>query len=191
MEAGTPAPKGKAREAIGNGNAMKERLHPPGTGVPHRDSPPCVQSHSLRTLIPQTCQSLISGPKQRHHHICLNKEFRSDLLWWKVFARHWNGPSLIVHHQSKEYHLTSDASGSWGCGVWHGKKKWFQLSWDRVMVAYHIAAKRWSQSSWRKLCGGTCGKVVTHCDNSAVVSVINLKIQQRRTYHNAEVPIFH
>ena len=25
-------------------------------------------------------------------------------------------------------HFTSDASGSWGCGAWHGDK-WFQLQW--------------------------------------------------------------
>ena len=34
---------------------------------------------------------LLSVAKQPHHHIRLNKEFRSDMMWWKVFAGQWNG----------------------------------------------------------------------------------------------------
>ena len=42
--------------------------------------------------------SLLSGTNQRcrHHHICLNASFRSDITWWKVFASHWNGASLVI-----------------------------------------------------------------------------------------------
>ncbi len=36
--------------------------------------------------------------------------------------------------------LTSDASGSWGCGAWQNSN-WFQLKWDEHSVQLHIAAK--------------------------------------------------
>ncbi len=52
------------------------------------------------------------------------------MMWWKVFAAGWNGESLIIHRDSKEYVLTSDASGSWGCVAWHGSR-WFQIPWDK------------------------------------------------------------
>ena len=119
--------------------------------------------------------SLLSVARKRHHHIRLNREMRSDLMWWKVFASTWNGSSLIVHNNSDEAHVTSDASGSWGCGAWHGSK-WFQLPWEQSMSPLHIAAKElipiivaaaiWGQE-WK-------GKrVISHCDNMAVVAVIN------------------
>ena len=54
-----------------------------------------------------------------HHHLRLNREFRSDLQWWSVFCPRWNGvcalmpirlatPDIVVH---------SDAFGSWGFGA--------------------------------------------------------------------------
>ena len=63
--------------------------------------------------------SLLRVAKKRHYHIRLNKEFRSDLMWWKVFAKHWNGASLLITSDGREYTLTSDASGAWGCGTWY------------------------------------------------------------------------
>ena len=69
---------------------------------------------------------LLSVARRRHHHIRLNKEIRSDLAWWKVFASNWNGASLVTHSNSEQIHMTSDASRSWGYGAWHGSK-WFQL----------------------------------------------------------------
>ena len=59
---------------------------------------------------------LLSIARRRHHHIRLNKEIRSDLAWWKVFTSNWNGASLVTHSNSEQIHVTSDASGSWGCG---------------------------------------------------------------------------
>lgn len=37
-------------------------------------------------------------------------------------------------------HITSDASGSWGCGAWHGSA-WFQLQWDHRSQPLTIAEK--------------------------------------------------
>lgn len=55
--------------------------------------------------------SLLSVARRRHHHLRLTKEMRSDLLWWKLFTARWNGASLIVHKGSKQFTITSDASG--------------------------------------------------------------------------------
>ena len=119
--------------------------------------------------------ALLRGAKRRHHHIRLNKEFRSDLLWWRVFAPHWNGAALIIHDCCREFHLFSDASGSWGCGAWHDSK-WFQLKWDertqqsdisvKELLPVIIAAAIWGDS-WKG------GRVQAHCDNMAVVTVLN------------------
>ena len=73
---------------------------------------------------------LLKVARRRHHHIRLSKEFRADMLWWKYFAAQWNGASLVVKEEGDQVLLTSDASGTWGCGTWQGSH-WFQLQWDQ------------------------------------------------------------
>ena len=67
-----------------------------------------------------------------------------------------------------------DASGSWGCGAWHGSH-WFQLSWDErlegltimikellpIVLAGMIWGRRWVDSCVRCL-----------CDNQAVAACL-------------------
>ena len=89
----------------------------------------------LRRLI-----ALLGVTKKRHHHIRLNREFQSDITWWKTFASSWNGSALIIHSASTECILTSDASGQWGCVAWYDTK-WFQVAWDDRTVERHIVAK--------------------------------------------------
>ena len=71
--------------------------------------------------------------------------------------------------------VTSDASGSWGCGAYSGKQ-WFMLEWGgsvseshitvQEMVPVVIAAALWGHM-WR-------GKsVLVQCNNTAVVSIVN------------------
>lgn len=114
--------------------------------------------------------SLLSVARKKHHHIRLNRDIRSDLMWWKVFASTWNGASLIVHNNSRESTLTSDASGHWGCGAWH-ETKWFQLVWDERTEHLHIAAKELlpiiiAAVIWGHMWKGE--RVVSRCDNMAV-----------------------
>ena len=127
--------------------------------------------------------SLLSIAKRPHHHIRLNHEFKSDLMWWKVFGSHWNGASLLVIPQATpQAMLTSDASGSWGCGAWSGSD-WFQLQWDKLsaskqitikeLVLIVIAAVIWDHS-WRG------HQVVSRCDNSAVVAIINSRYSREK-----------
>ena len=53
------------------------------------------------------------------HFIRLNMPARADILWWQMFAENWNGISLLwdVSRQRADITVTSDASGSWGCGA--------------------------------------------------------------------------
>ena len=64
------------------------------------------------------------------HHIRLNAGVRSDLAWWHEFVVQWNGISLltVLGEVSPSVVLTSDASGSWGCGA-YWSTKWFQFAW--------------------------------------------------------------
>ena len=84
--------------------------------------------------------SLLSITKQPHHHIRLNAEFRSDIRWWKAFETNWNGTAIMAIPEQHSLHLTSDASGSWGCGAWHATH-WFQLEWAPETRDWSIAAK--------------------------------------------------
>lgn len=82
----------------------------------------------------------------------------------------WNGASLIIHD-----HLFTDASGSWGCGAWHDSK-WFQFKWDERMQQSDISVKELipviiAAAIWGDAWKG--GRVQAHCDNMAVVAVIN------------------
>ena len=119
--------------------------------------------------------SLLSTTKKRHHHVRLNSTFHSDLEWWRIFASHWNGKGLINTAYEKEVLLTSDASGSWGCGAW-SNSDWFQLAWDQASQQFQIAIKElipvliaaviWGKK-WKKY------SVVANCDNEAVVVILN------------------
>ena len=111
------------------------------------------------------------------HHIRLNKGFRSDLAWWSTFAAEWNGVSVMssMVRTPPENTITSDASGSWGCGsYWSGR--WFQLEWvpqwrdkpitQKELLPIVIACAIWG-ANWRG------EAVVARSDNTAAVAVIN------------------
>ena len=55
------------------------------------------------------------------HPIRLNRAFRSDLMWWRTFVEDWNGILFLPPPTHlPQLQMASDASGSWGCGAWHG-----------------------------------------------------------------------
>lgn len=68
----------------------------------------------------------MSTAKLPHHHLCLNSEFRSDLLWWASFLLLWNGRSMLPPEEPA-HTLTSDASGSWGCEAVTEAGEFFQV----------------------------------------------------------------
>ena len=111
------------------------------------------------------------------HFIRLNADARSDLEWWFCFMDIWNGVSFLELAISVPPHftITSDASGSWGCGaIWN--HRWLQLEWAGllqeaiiatkelipVVLAVAIWGRHWAKKSIRIL-----------SDNSTVVSAIN------------------
>ena len=109
----------------------------------------------------------------------LNTEFGADLRWWVTFMEIWNGVSIVsaLCRRPVDAWLTSDASGSWGCGAYF-YRKWFNISWEvcQSWTEVHIAAKEllpiviscalWGQQmkSFHIRC---------RCDNAAVVTMIN------------------
>ena len=62
----------------------------------------------------------VASLSKSHHHIRLNSDVRSDIAWWLTFMTEWNGISLssTLCELAPSITLTSDASGSWGCGAY-------------------------------------------------------------------------
>ena len=111
------------------------------------------------------------------HPIRLNQGFRSDLAWWSLFLHRWNGITLMsaLGIENPTFTVTSDASGSWGCGAYSGNQ-WFQLQWDSgtasksiaylelvpILIAGLIWGRQWSGSYVR-----------CRCDNQSVVDILH------------------
>ena len=115
--------------------------------------------------------------KKPWHHIRINASFKADLAWWRTFLQTWNGISMMsmLGEQAPGGAVTSDASGSWGCGAYSGPQ-WFQLQWNdnlrsksisvKEMIPIIIAGAIWGRAWKGKL-------IICHCDNQSVVAVIN------------------
>ena len=126
----------------------------------------------LRRLI-----DLSTVAKQLDHFIRLNQAARSDIRWWYEFAESWNGTSMIIQAKkdNPDLVMTSDASGSWGCGAFFGKQ-WFMLQWPAGMESTHITTKElipivigaaiWGRQWSEKV-------ILCQSDNAAVVAIIN------------------
>lgn len=107
----------------------------------------------------------------------LNWEFRSDLEWWFQLASAWNGVSLLapLRRQSPDLELTTDASGSWGCGAFH-EVDWFQLQWEEKSEPPNITVKELTPIVLAAALWGHkwAGKTIrARCDNMAVVHILN------------------
>ena len=121
---------------------------------------------------------LLKGSPVRPRHpfqIRLNRAFRSDLIWWRMFAKSWNGVSFLCpSSRLPQLHMASDASGSWGCGAWHDRS-WFQLQWDERSSPLSITAKELlpivlAVAVWGPRWNGH--HVICLCDNQAVVACL-------------------
>ena len=120
--------------------------------------------------------NLLCVPKEPYHHVRLNKEFRSDLLWWYSFVHIWNGISLLrlTNGLIPSANIFTDASGNFGCGAVWGLQ-WIQGMWPvewhhvnimtKEMVPVVLACATWGRQ-WS-------GKHIhLHIDNMAVVEVL-------------------
>ena len=93
---------------------------------------------SGRTFIRRLIDALKSAHKRpSNSFIRLNIEARSDILWWASFIEHWNGLSMMrnLRRDNPDVKITSDASGSWGCGAY-------------CLAVYHVVSI--SVASWSK-----------------------------------------
>ena len=121
--------------------------------------------------------SLSTVARELHHRIRLNKGFRSDLQWWHRFLPSWNGTGMMsaVARCGFVATVTSDASGSWGCGAFASTGEWFQLKWPDHWQERHITVKELlpvvlSIAIWGYMWRG--GAVRCRCDNAAVVAIL-------------------
>ena len=77
-----------------------------------------------------------------YHHIHFNVPVRSDLMWWTLFIRLWNGVSMLLEYrpQRSNHEIWTDTSGSFGCGALWGRH-WLQATWLKI----------YSLTSWRRM----------------------------------------
>ena len=114
-------------------------------------------------------------PEQRTR---LDSNCKSDIVWWDLFVQSWNGVSLL-QNKSAGTVITSDASGSWGCGSFDNTSgQWFQLGWPDTWQAVNIAVKELlpivlSAGLWGYGFKGTT--VTFQSDNQAVVSALTTR----------------
>ena len=97
-------------------------------------------------------QSLIKTakiPKKQEHLVRLNGKCRADLHWWDTFLEGWNGVALFPDRPAGDK-ITSDASGSWGCGAFlEGGTVWFQFQWPMGWEGVNIATKELFPIVWQ------------------------------------------
>lgn len=117
--------------------------------------------------------------KKLHYYTRLNRQFRSDLVWWHTFICHWNGLSILRDPSSPPPNaavtIQTDASGSWGCGAVYNHR-WLQQKWSEEWVDQDIMAKElvpvvlmvavWGPQLAKQ-------SVLLQCDNLSLVTSIN------------------
>ena len=110
--------------------------------------------------------------KHMDAYIHINQQFRTDLEWKYQMVSTWNRVSILAPLKAEvpDHIITSDASGSWGCGAFH-VNEWFQMQWDSHTPPLHITIKELlpvviATATWGR---NWVGKTVRAlCDNMAV-----------------------
>ena len=136
-------------------------------------------SHAA-TVIPQgrtflrSLFSLLSLAPAPCHHLRLNLSARADIQWWSMFLSDWNGRSFFSPPLAS-IHVTSDASGCFGCGGFSVPHGWFQVQWPDRWRSTHITAKEMlpvviAAALWGEQWIGQ--RVCFNCDNMAVVDLL-------------------
>ena len=88
----------------------------------------CLQGGSSRPFVRRRI-NLLSMISVAFHHIRLNREFRSDLVWWKTYVEKWNGVSFLRLSEQlvPSINVFTDVSGVFGCGaIWD--TVWLQVN---------------------------------------------------------------
>ena len=131
--------------------------------------------HPGRTFL-RRMFDLLKGIPRKQQFVRLNVSFRSDLMWWHSFLESWNGVSMMRSQGAEpDHHLISDASGRFGCGAFWDCQ-WLQYQWPDGLESWSIAVKElvpivMACALWGRKWQGS--SILIHCDNEAVVSVVN------------------
>ena len=87
-----------------------------------------------------------SEAKQLDHWVHPTADFRSDLAWWCCFIKSWNGWAMmqvLANAQPPIATITTDVSGTWGCGAfWVEAGQWIQSPWPNEWQHTPIHAKQ-------------------------------------------------
>ena len=137
-----------------------------------------VRSGRLFSAACWICSMQFTAPPNSTAPIRLNAGCRSDLLWWRTFISEWNGISFLLPPANlPQYHLTSDASGSWCCGAWY-MSSWFPIKWpagcqrlttaQKELIPIIVACGVW-RHQWAN------AQVVCHSDNQVVVAALQAR----------------
>ncbi len=142
-----------------------------------------VLSHACKVVRPgrsflRRLLDLLHATGTRRGNKCiirLNRSCQADIAWWREFVGPWNGVSFLCPTQElPTVEVTSDASGSWGCGAWH-LSEWCQVPWDSRADSLSIAAKELvpiilACAIWGQAWHGH--RVHCRCDNQVVVAAL-------------------
>ena len=147
--------------------------------------PACFFSGFTRPHLSVSYDTDLYHSKEAIPPYSLGSRICSDITWWSLFLEAWNGVSFLraAKRDSPDIFITSDASWSWRCGAFR-KQKWFQCSWHKSWETVDILAKELlpiviAAAIWGKH-GGGC-TVLCHCDNAAVVALINAGYCKHKT----------
>ena len=124
--------------------------------------------------------ALLSAARKgsRYCPVRLNKQFQSDIAWWRLFVSGWSGIALMwfLAKESTQITLTTDASGQWGCGGFiEPIMAWFEWQWDMHIINDSIAVKDLFPILLATALYGKHWKdcnILCRCDNQAVVTVV-------------------
>ena len=116
--------------------------------------------------------------RKMHFSTRLNRNFRSDLLWWCTFLQSWNGLSILCHPSlsfTPDFVAYTDASGTWGCVAVFGSQ-WLQWHWPREWSDVGIMANELIPILFTCIIWGaqlSKHHVNFQCDNESLVIAIN------------------
>lgn len=138
---------------------------------------------ACRAVVPGRafCRRLIDatiGVKCAHHRIRVSASMIADLQVWLSFLDHFNGLSIILDKDwcdNQDLDLYTDAAGSLGFGAYF-QGHWAHGSWPSHLLAMEITFKELvpivlSLHLWGAEFANR--RIVFHCDNEAVVHIIN------------------
>ena len=121
--------------------------------------------------------AMSSDVEELDHFVRLNSCAMAEVEWWYVFGSSWNGVSMLlsVNKVNPTFSITTDASGSWGCGGFSGSQ-WFCLPWNSIGASLHITVQELipitlAAALWGRNWSGH--SVQVWCDNEAAVNIIN------------------